>query len=395
MTLSTRAERIRESATLRVARRALELRAQGVEIVSLGAGEPDYRSPLAAEEACVAALRDGFTRYTAAAGTPELRRALAERYRREHDAPWSEDGVVVTVGAKAALFELALALFGAGQEVVLTAPYWVTYPEQVRFCGAEPVLVETAAEDRFRVRAEAVIAALGPATRAVLLNSPCNPTGGVIDAEDLETIVTECAARDILVIADETYERFVYDGLEFPSAARLAKRYPDSIVVVNSFSKTYSMTGWRVGYLLAPPEIARAVTAIQSHSTSNPTSFAMRGALAALEQCESDVREMVAEFEVRRDLIMDGLAEIPGMRCLPPRGAFYAFPEVSSLFRDEYADSISFAEYLLEAGGVAVVPGAAFGADDYIRLSFACSRESLRRGIERIGQAVAALPAVG
>jgi len=395
MELSTRAERIRESATLRVARRALELREQGVEIVSLGAGEPDFRSPLAAEDAAVAALRNGLTRYTASAGIPELRRALARRYQEAHGAPWSEAEVVVTVGAKAALFELALALFGAGQEVILTAPYWVTYPEQVRFCGAELVVVETAAEDHFQVRAEAVVERLGKATRAVLLNSPSNPAGGVIDADDLETIVAACAERGVLVIADETYERFVYDGLEFPSAAALATRYPETIVVVNSFSKTYAMTGWRIGYLLAPLEIARAVTAIQSHATSNPTSFAMHGAVAALAECEDDVRQMVAEFEVRRNLTMQGLEAIPGMSCLPPRGAFYAFPEVSAHYREGCGDSISFAEYLLEEAGVAVVPGAAFGADNHIRLSFACSRETLQEGLERIRRAVSGSPAVG
>lgn len=390
MTLSTRAERIRESATLKVARRAMELRAAGIEIVSLGAGEPDFRTPKVAEDAAVQALRDGFTRYTASAGIPELREAVAAHYARTYDAPWASDQVLISVGAKAALFELALALFGRGHEVIVPAPYWVSYPEQIRFCGAEPVYVETKAQDAFRVRASEVLGAITPATRAVLLNSPCNPTGGLVEAEDLEEIVTECAARDILVISDETYDRFIYDGLQFPSVARLAGRYPDTVIVVGSFSKTYAMTGWRIGFLLGPLEVVKAVTAIQSHATSNPTSFAMKGALAALESAEPDVEEMIAEYQVRRDLVMSLLAEIPGVECLPPQGAFYVFPDVSALYVEGRSNSIEMSEFLLDEARVAVVPGVAFGADRHIRLSFACSRENITEGLQRIRQAVEA-----
>ena len=257
MTLSTRAERIGESATLRVARRSMELQAQGIEIVSLGAGEPDFRSPDVAVDAAVAALREGFTRYTASAGIPELREALAARYARAYGAPWSPQQVVVTVGAKAALFELALALFGRGDEVVVPAPYWVSYPEQIRFCGADPVFVDTSAADAFRVRAEAVLSRLTAATRAVLLNSPSNPTGGLVEKDDLAEIVSTCAARGIVVICDETYDRFVYEGSQFSSAASLATEFPETVVVVGSFSKTYAMTGWRVGFLLGPPSCRR------------------------------------------------------------------------------------------------------------------------------------------
>jgi aspartate aminotransferase len=392
MTLSTRAERIGESATLRVSRRAMELRARGVDVVSLGAGEPDFRSPRVAEDAAVAALRDGFTRYTPAAGVPELRRALAERYAERHGAPWSADQTVVTVGAKAALFELALALFGQGQEVIVPAPYWVSYPEQVRFCGAEPVFVDTSPSDAFRVRAEDVIGRFTDATRAVLLNSPCNPTGGLIDAEDLTRMTEACAERGILLIADETYDRFVYDGEVFASAAALAAEYPETIVLVGSFSKTYAMTGWRLGYLLGPTEVTRAVAAIQSHATSNPTSFAMKGAVAALEGAEDDVRRMIDEYQARRDLVMELLGGMPGVECLPPRGAFYAFPDVSAHYDDTHTGSVAFAEWLLEEAAVAVVPGEAFGADRHVRLSFACSRETIREGLGRIGRALAGQP---
>ena len=389
MALSTRAARIGESATLRVARRALELRAEGIEIVSLGAGEPDFRSPRQAEDAAVEALRDGFTRYTASSGIPELRQAVAERYRSLHDSPWTPDDVVITVGAKSALFEVALALFGRGHEVIVPSPYWVSYPEQIRFCGAEPVFVETSASDRFKVRAADVLARLGEATRAVLLNSPCNPTGGVIEAEDLAEIVAACAERDVLVISDETYDRFIYDDLEFPSVAALAADYPETVVVVGSFSKTYAMTGWRIGFLLGPNYIARAVGAIQSHATSNPTSFAMKGALAAWEEAEESVSEMIAEYQVRRDLVVEGLAAIPDVHCLPPQGAFYAFPDVSAHYSESCPGSVEFAEALLDEAHVAVVPGAAFGADRHVRLSFACSRENVQEGLRRIAKAVA------
>ena len=376
MRLSPRAAGIGESATLRVARRAGELRAQGVDIISLGAGEPDFRSPRVAEDAAVEALRDGFTRYTPAAGIEELREAIAGLYRERDGAPWGADQTIVTVGAKAALFELSLALFSDGDEVVVPSPYWVA--------------VETRPEDGFRLRPEAVLEAVAPATRAVMLNSPSNPTGAVIGADDLEAIVAGCAERGVLVISDETYDRFVYDGLSFPSAARLATRYPETVVVVGSFSKTYAMTGWRLGYLLGPPALVRAVSKIQSHSTSNPTSFAMKGALAALRDGEVDVQAMIAEYQRRRDLVDRMLGEMKGVSCRPPEGAFYAFPEVASLYGDDCADSVAFAEHLLESARVAVVPGAAFGADRHVRLSFACSEETLRAGLERIAAAIAA-----
>ncbi len=389
MRLSSRALGIGESATLRVARRAGELRAQGVEVADFGAGEPDFPSPAVAVEAAQRSLADGFTKYTAAAGIPELRAAIAERFRERHGTPWAAGDVVVTAGAKSALFDLALALFEPGQEVILPAPFWVSFPEQIRFAGAEPVMVETHAADGFRVHAEAVIEAMTPATRAVVLNSPCNPTGGVIGAEDLERIAAACAERGVVLIADETYERFVYDGRRFASAAALAAQYPETVVVVGSFSKTYSMTGWRIGFAIGPAPLIQAVVAIQSHSVSNPTSFAMVGALAALREAEGEVEAMIAEYQVRRDLVMERLSRVPGVECVPPGGAFYAFPGVAACYRDGRCGSLALAEYLLESARVAVVPGIAFGSDDHVRISFACSRETLARGLDRMAAALA------
>jgi aspartate aminotransferase len=387
--LSARAAAIGESATLRVARRASELKAQGVSLIDFGAGEPDFDSPAVAVEAARRALADGFTRYTPSSGTPELRRALAEWARRRHGAPWAARQAVVTVGAKAALFQLALALLEAGDEVVLPEPCWVSFAEQIGFAGARPVLVPTAGEDGFRLHAAPLLAAVTERTRAILLNSPCNPTGGVISAADLREIVRFAAERGLTVVSDETYERFVYGEEPHASAAALAAEFPETVVLVGSFSKTYAMTGWRIGYLLGPAGVVQAVENIQSHATSNPTSFAMVGALAALTGAEPAVEEMIAEYRARRDLLVPGLNRLPGFRCQPPAGAFYAFPNVSGAFRPGRQGSLELSEFLLEQARVAVVPGAAFGADDHIRISFACSRDQLLAGLERLAAVLA------
>ncbi len=386
--LSARAAAIGESATLRVTRRAAELKAQGVDLMDLGAGEPDFSSPKVAVEAARQALADGFTRYTPGSGLPELRAAIADSCRDRWGSPWKGADSVVTVGGKAALFQLALALFEAGDEVVLPSPCWVSFPEQILFAGARPVTVPTAVEDGFRIHAGPLLEAVTGRTRAILLNSPCNPTGGVIGAEDLRRVVAFAAEHGLIVISDETYERFVYD--EPPaSAAALAAEFPETVVMVGSFSKTYAMTGWRIGYVLGPAPVIGAVEKIQSHATSNPTSFAMVGALAALRHAEPEVEVMIAEYRARRAIVADALNAIPGFRCRPPHGAFYAFPQVSACFRPGRASSVEIAEYLLEEAAVAVVPGAAFGADDHIRLSFACSRATLAEGLARIATALA------
>ncbi len=387
MKLAQRTRSIGESATLKVARRASELRRQGVDIADFGAGEPDFPSPRVAVEAARRALSDGFTKYTPAAGTPELREALAARYQELHGTPWKPSDVVVTVGAKGALFELSLALFQEGDEIVIPAPCWVSFAQQVSLAGATPVLAPMDADDGFSLRAGPILEAITDATRAVILNSPANPTGGVVGAADLEEIIEACAARGMLLIADETYERFVYEG-EHHSAAPFAARFPEIVVVVGSFSKTYSMTGWRVGFALGPRTLMEAVTNIQGHATSNATSFAMVGALAALEGGEADVEAMIAEYRERRRIVVEALSQMPGVTCAPPAGAFYAFPDVSSHFRHGREGSAELAEFLLEEARVAVVPGSAFGADRHVRISFACGRETLIVGLERMTRAL-------
>jgi len=373
---------------LKVTRRATELRARGVDVVDFGAGEPDFSSPAVAVEAARRALADGFTKYTPSSGIPKLREALAERYHRDYGSPWQGGDVLVSVGGKAALFELALALCDEGGEVVLPSPCWVSFPEQIRLAGAEPVLVPTAPEDGFRIHAEPLIEALSDRTRAVLVNSPSNPSGGMIEAADLRRLVAACAERGVLVIADETYERFVYEGAH-ASVATLASEFPETVVLVGSFSKTYAMTGWRLGYAFGPRSVLGPVADIQSHVTSNPTSFAMMGALAALREAEPDVVRMIAAYRERREFLIPRLNEVPGFSCRPPSGAFYAFPHVAEAFEEGRRGSVAFAEALLEEAAVAVVPGAAFGADDHIRISFACSTETLEKGLARMSELLA------
>ena len=384
MRLAQRVQRIAESATLRVTRRTLELKAQGHQIIDLSAGQPDFASPRVAVDAAQRALERGFTRYTMAAGIPDLRIALAERFATRWGAPWELPNVIITVGAKAALFELILALVEEGDEVVLPSPAWVSFPEQIRLAGGRPVTVPMSAEDGFAIRADAIIGAISSRTRVVLINSPCNPTGGMLPASDLRQLAEHCAQRGIVLLSDETYERFVYGDIEFTSAASLASEFPETVVVVGSFSKTYAMTGWRVGYALAGESVVEKLVTLQGHMMSNVTSFAMCGALAALGNAEADVCQMIEAFKQRRDFVVRQLADFPGVRCCPPDGAFYVFPNVADCYRDGRHGSIELAEAILEETRVAVVPGAAFGANDHIRISFACSREDLEAGLSRM-----------
>ncbi|MEM1202274.1 MAG: pyridoxal phosphate-dependent aminotransferase [Acidobacteriota bacterium] len=387
MRLSRRALGLAESATMRVHRRATELRAAGRDLVDFSAGLPDFPSPPAAVEAARRALLDGHTRYTAAAGLPDLRLALARRYGRDFGAPWGPDGAVVTVGAKAALYQLAQVLVDDGDEAVLPSPAWVSFEEQIRLAGGRPVLVPMSADDGFRIHAEPLISALGDRTRLVVVNSPCNPTGGRITEGDLRLLAEACASRGIVLLCDETYERFVYGDAVHASGAALAVDLPDTVVVVGSFSKTWSMTGWRLGWALGPVPLISKVIELQSHTTSNPTSFAMHGALAALEHGEPHVAAMRAELAVRRDLVTAALAKMPGVQCAPPGGAFYAFPHVADHFGPGRRDSVELAEHLLETAGVAVVPGVAFGAPDHLRLSFTCGTSDVERGMDRLTRA--------
>lgn len=365
-------------------RRASELKAQGKDILDLSAGQPDFPSPTVAVEAASQALASGFTRYTVSSGTPDLRQAVAERYQRLYGAPWDVPHTVITVGAKAALFQLMQTLLEDGDSAVLPTPAWVSFSEQIRFAGAHPVTVPMSAEDGFTLHAEPLIEAMQATTRVVLINSPSNPTGGCISASELRRLAVACAERGIVLICDETYEHFVYDGQRHASGATLSAEFPQTVVVVSSFSKTYSMTGWRVGWVLGPLPLMQKIDALQSHLTSNVTSFAMQGAVAALRGGGADVESMMAAFRRRRQLTVDALNRLPGFMCQPPAGAFYVFPEISNCFREGRHGSLAWAEYLLEEVGVAVVPGAAFGEDRHLRFSFACHEDDLNQAFVRI-----------
>ncbi|MEM6792774.1 MAG: pyridoxal phosphate-dependent aminotransferase [Acidobacteriota bacterium] len=374
---------------MRFSRRAGELRAAGHDLVNLTAGEPDFDSPRAVTEAARRALEEGKTRYTAAAGLPQLRTAIAEKYAARYGSPWQLPHTILTVGAKASLFQLFQVLVDEGDEVVLHTPTWVSFEEQIRFAGAEPVGVSTRVEDGFRIEAEPLIAAITDRTRAVLVNSPGNPTGGLVEAEDLRRIAEACAERDAILVCDETYDRFLYEGAEHASGGALAAEYPDHVVVISSFSKTYAMTGWRLGFTLGPQPLIAKMIDVQSHATSNPTTFAMFGGLAALENAEPDVRRMLEAFTGRRRIAVEALEALPGVECRPPMGAFYVFPRLEAA--GGFGGSLPLAEHLLENAGLALVPGLAFGADEHLRLSFACSDDVLREGIGRLGDALAKL----
>ncbi len=397
MTTSTRpairfADRVtamQESPTLAVLNRATALIASGVDIVDFGPGEPDFATPRAVAEAGKRAIDRGFTKYTHASGTRTLREAIAERYNRRYGLRLGQEHVIAGNGGKQELFNIMLALVSEGDEVIVPAPYWVSFPDQVAFAGGTPVFATLDPDNLFRPRLSDLEAVATERTRGVILNSPSNPTGAVIRESELEPIVEWCVARDAFLVFDETYELFVYDGNVHASAMRWFERHPETVIIVNSMSKTFAMTGWRLGYAIAHPQIVSALGKIQSHSTSNPNTIAQHAALEALSGVDDDVQRMYDAYCERRAWLVPALNDLPGICCTDPDGAFYVFPDVGAHFgKREITDSTSFASYLLDEARVAVVPGIAFGADEFVRISYATSMERLREGIARIDAAL-------
>ncbi|MGZ8779390.1 MAG: pyridoxal phosphate-dependent aminotransferase [Thermoanaerobaculia bacterium] len=380
---------MQESPTLAVLNRATALITSGVDIVDFGPGEPDFATPRAVAEAGKRAIDKGFTKYTNASGTRALREAIAERYNRRYGLQLGQEHVIAGNGGKQELFNIMLALVSEGDEVIVPAPYWVSFPDQVSFAGGRPVFATLDPDNLFRPRLSDLEAVATERTRGVILNSPSNPTGAVIRESELERIVEWCVARDAFLVFDETYELFVYDGNVHASAMRWFERHPETVIIVNSMSKTFAMTGWRLGYAIAHPEIVSALGKIQSHSTSNPNTIAQHAALEALSGVDEDVQRMYDAYCQRRAWLVPALNDLPGMCCTDPDGAFYVFPDVSAHFgRRGITDSTSFASYLLDEARVAVVPGVAFGADEFVRISYATSMERLREGIARIDAAL-------
>jgi aspartate aminotransferase len=384
---------MQESPTLAVLNRATALIAQGVDVVDFGPGEPDFATPKAVGEAGKRAIDRGYTKYTSGSGMRGLRLAIADRYNQRYGLSLTPEHVIAGSGGKQELFNISLALVSAGDEVIIPSPYWVSFPDQVAFAGGTAVFAQTDPSNHFRPTFNDIVAASTDRTRGVILNSPCNPTGAVIRESELAQIVEWCASRDVFLVFDETYELFVYEGNEHASAARWLERYPETVIVVNSMSKTFAMTGWRLGYAIAHPEVISALGKIQSHSTSNPSTIAQHAALEALTGATAgDVTRMYDAYCERRAWLVPALNGLPGICCADPDGAFYVFPDIRSYFgKRGIVDSQSFATYLLDEARVAVVPGGAFGADEFVRISYATSMDRLREGVDRIGTALARL----
>ncbi len=390
MTFSDRVARISESATMAVTAEAGRLRRAGVDVVSLGAGEPDFATPDHIKQAAVRAIESNFTRYTPAGGIPELKEAIVEWHGREFGTRYEPGECIATVGGKHAIFNCLAALVSAGDEVILPVPYWVTFFDVINYYGGTPVQVETREENAFSLTAEDLAGAITDRTKAVIVNSPNNPSGAVVKAPEFERIFELTSSRGIVLLSDECYSHFVYasDAL---SVAGMAGAKP-SVAVAGSLSKTFAMTGWRLGYLLGPAALIRNVNKLQSHATSNPTSIVQKAAIAALTGSMDPVYAMLEKYRERRAYVIAALNDIPGVQCPEPEGAFYAYPNVSAYFgAGGIQSSMEFAKRLLSEKHVALVPGEAFGTADHIRISYAASMSDLREGIRRIRKFVAGL----
>lgn len=371
------------SSTLAAMQAAEAMRAEGLDVVDLGAGEPDFDTPENIKRAAAEAMAKGKTKYTPTAGTRELQQAIIDFYEGEFGTTYERSQVAATSGGKQAIFNAVVTLVNPGDEVLIPKPYWVTFPEIAVFAGATPVFIETEETD-FILTAEQVERALTPRTKLIILNSPCNPSGRIIPTAEFERIMELLNERGIYAISDECYLRFVYAPAEVYSAATLAPELRQRLCIAGSLSKTYAMTGWRLGYALAPVEWTRAMLKVQSHSTSNPNSIAQAAAVEALRGPQGSVAEMLKEYSARRDWLTTALSDIPGVRCILPEGAFYAFPDVRGCLKKEVKTSAEFVERLLKEEQTVVTDGAGFGADGFIRISYATSLDRLKEGISRI-----------
>jgi aspartate aminotransferase len=369
---------------MKVAADAERLRKEGADIVDFGAGEPDFPTPNNIKQAAIKALDANFTKYTNTGGTLELREAICERHQKDFGTNYTAaTECMVTVGGKHAIFNLMQALINTGDEVIIPVPYWVTYKDVVNYAGGVCVFVETDESSGFEVSARLIEKHLTPKTKLVIINSPCNPSGGVLSKEEFRAIYELTSKREIFLMTDECYCQFVYDAAPFSIAATPGAK--DNVVVAGSLSKTYAMTGWRIGFALAPAPIIGAMMKLQSHSTSNPTSIAQKAAVEAMRGPQDSVAVMLAEYRKRRDFVIGRLREIPGVSIVMPKGAFYAYPNISVAFKGgKVKNSLDFANQLLATSGVAVVPGEAFGTNDHVRISYATSMTELERGLERL-----------
>ncbi len=396
MGIAKRALAIKPSPTLAAAAKAKAMKAQGIDVVDFGVGEPDFDTPENVKLAGIRAIQSGFTKYTPAGGIDELKEAVIEKFKKDNGLHYEKPQVLISCGAKHSLYNIAEALFDPGDEVIIPSPYWVSYPDQVLLNDAVPVIVETTPDEGFKLSAEKLEKFITRKTKALVLNTPSNPTGLAYDKQTLENIAALVVKHNIYVISDEIYEKLIYDGFTHTSIASLGKEIQNRTIVVNGVSKSHSMTGWRIGYAAGPKDVITAMANIQSQSTSNPSSISQKAAVEALRGPQDFIQTMNAEFDNRRKYMVDRLNRIPDISCIMPVGAFYAFPNVSKLYGKSVngktiKNSSDLSAFILEDAQVALVSGDAFGADGYIRLSYATSMETIRKGLDRIEKAVSML----
>jgi aspartate aminotransferase len=385
--ISQRAASLAPSLTLAIDSKAKQMKAAGVDVVGFGAGEPDFDTPQHIKDACTKALAEGFTKYTPAAGIPELRQAVVDKFKRDNGLTYKPSQVIISCGGKHSCYNIIMATCEATDEVIIPAPYWLSYPEMVKLAGATPVILETTDRTEFKVTPEQLRAAITPHSRIFILNSPSNPTGSLYTREEIKALGDICVEKGVLIMSDEIYEKLVYDGAEHVSVASFSQAHYDHTIIVHGLAKAYSMTGWRLGYLAAPEPIAKAIDAIQSHSTSNPTSFAQKGGVAALNGPQDHLPVWLAEYSKRRSYAHQRLNSMPGISCVNAKGAFYLFPNIAKLG----LNSTEFCARLLDQEKVAAVPGIAFGADDYLRISYATSMANIEKGLDRLDKFVRTL----
>ena len=379
MQLSSRATSLTPSLTLSIDSKAKAMKSEGIDVCSFGAGEPDFDTPDHIKAAAMASLEAGFTKYTPSSGIPELRQAIAEKFLADNGIDYKPSQIIVSNGAKHSCHNAILATCQPGDEVIIPAPYWLSYPEMVRLAGADPVFVQTKEENDWKLTAEEFENAMTPRTKMIILNSPGNPTGAVYSKQELKEIADVAAEEEILILSDEIYEKLLYDGSEHFSIASFGQEYYNLTITVNGFSKSYAMTGWRLGYLGAPDAIARAIDSIQSHSTSNACSFAQKGGVAALKGDQQPVADMRDEFNLRREYMLERFAKMQHVSVVRPQGAFYVLVNISKLG----LTSQNFSDRLLSKANVAVVPGIAFGDDRTVRFSYATSLDVIKKGMDR------------
>lgn len=394
--LSERACQLRPSPTLAIAAKEKELKTQGIDIVGFGAGEPDFDTPDHIKQAAIKALNDNFTRYTAASGIDILKDAVIDKFKRDNNLTYKRDEVLISCGGKHSLYNLFQALFQQGDEVIVPAPYWVSYPPMIELAGGKPVIVETHEEDNYQLTAEMLEKIITKKTKGIILNYPSNPVGSVYSRENLDAIGKLAEEHDFYVVSDEIYEKLAYDDYKHTSIASIDPSFKERTIICHGVSKTYAMTGWRIGFAAGPAPIIKAMGNIQSQSTSNPTSISQIAAVAALNGPQDSITFMLDAFKKRRDFLVEELRSIPGVTCYNPRGAFYVFPNFNSVLGKKYKGTLidsssTLTTMLLEGFHTAVVPGIEFGKEGYLRLSFATSMEVIKKGIERIQHATASL----